>query len=138
MHKIDIYEELADLFPSARINFADETYAAMTAKSFLKTSSYIKWILKIFGIFGWRDKFDCDDFAMIWKLFASLRHAKSLGGKSEGIACGIIWYIKDISGGGHAVNLVRTENGWQAFEPQTEEFFELSKSERESVWFVLL
>ncbi len=138
MDKIDIYNELKDLFPSARINFADTTYSIMTAKSFLKTSSYVKWILKIFGIFGWREKFDCDDFAMIWKMFVSLRHAKSIAGKSEGVACGIIWYIRDVSGGGHAVNLVRTECGWQAFEPQREEFFELSKKERESVWFVLL
>lgn len=137
MTSAELRTEIVKLFPYVPANIADNSYAVLTRESFLKTSKYMKWILRVFNILGWSEKFDCDDFALLWKMLTSLRHAKSKGGESEGVACGVIWYTRDSSGGGHAVNFVKTENGWSAFEPQTGEFFELSQRERESVCFVL-
>lgn len=135
MTSAELRTEIVKLFPYVAANIADNSYAVLTRESFLKTSKYVKWILKIFGIFGWRERFDCDDFAFLWKMLTSLRHAKAKNGQSEGVACGIIWYMKgDV---GHAINFVKTEEGWKAFEPQTEEFFDLTDEEIESVWFVL-
>lgn len=131
-----LQNELFSIFPRHIVPYlSDKSYAILSSKSFLQTSKYVKWLLKIFGILGWRKRFDCDDFAIIWKLFTSLRHARSKNGQSEGVACGIIWYIKgDV---GHAINFVKTEEGWKAFDPQEEVFFDLTEEERSSVWFVL-
>ena len=43
--------EIAKLFPYVSANIADRSYAVLTQESFLKTSKYVKWILKVFGIF---------------------------------------------------------------------------------------
>lgn len=137
MTKSEVMEQMKSFFPYMSGKFADESYAVMTEDSFLKTSPYMTWIMREFGISGWEKKFDCDDFALLWKMLTSLRHAKAQGGTSEGVACGIVWYVKDGGQTSHAVNIVKTERGWQMFEPQTEEFITLSKTERESVWLVL-
>ena len=137
MTKSELMEQMKSFFPYMSGKFADESYAVMTEDSFLKTSTYMRWIMRVFGILGWEKKFDCDDFALLWKMLTSLRHAKAKEGTSEGVACGVIWYVQDDSQTGHAVNIVKTERGWQMFEPQTEEFITLSKAERESVWLVL-
>lgn len=137
MNNTELFNDLVVRFPYSPIYTSDKTYSVMEESSFLATSKYMKWILRIFGIFGWRDKFDCDDFALLWKMLTSLRHAKAKDGASQGVACGIVWYKDSITGSDHAINYVKTENGWKAFEPQTEEFFDLSEEERASAWFVL-
>lgn len=137
MTKNDLSLEMVDLFPFAPAYLSDDTYALMEEASFLKTSPYMKWILRIFNTCGWKEKFDCDDFAMLWKILTSLRHSKSKIGESQGVACGIVWFRQEISGIGHAINIVKTENGWRMFDPQSEQFIDLSEKERKSAWFVL-
>ena len=137
MTRNELTEEIKEFFPYMSGKFADESYAVMTEDSFLNTSTYMKWILRVFGILGWQKKFDCDDFALLWKMLTSLRHAKAKAGTSEGVACGVLWYVIDGTQTSHAVNIVKTERGWQVFDPQTEEFISLTQKERESVWLVL-
>ena len=133
----ELKNEVFKILPFVSANIADSSYAVMTKESFMETSKYMKWLLSVFNVFGWEAKFDCDDFAMTWKMMTSLRHAKASQGRSEGVACGVVWYVSDKTGNGHAINLVKTEDGWEFFEPQTAEFVKLSDEERTSVCFVL-
>ena len=137
MTQSQIQCELMPIAPMAQIFFSDNEYAVMSEESAKQTHSWLKWIMRIFGLWGWSKKFQCDDFALVWLGLHNLRHAKAKNSNSEGVAAGILWYKKEgiIP---HAVNIIRTENGWKALEPQTNEIFELTNEEKLSAWFVLL
>lgn len=137
MTAASIQNELVKVAPLAQIFFSDEEYAIMSEESSKGTFKWLKWVLKIFGIWGWSKKFQCDDFALVWLGLHNLRHAKAKASNKEGVAAGILWYKKD-GKIPHAINIIRTESGWKALEPQTNEIFELTDEEKLSAWLVLL
>ena len=132
----EIRNELFEITPYAQMFFSDAEYDIMSEKSTKQTFTWLKWIMRIFGLWGWSKKFQCDDFALVWQGLHNLRHAKSRGSNLESVASGILWYKK----GGtepHAINIIRTETGWFGLEPQNNEIFKLTKEEGESAWLVL-
>lgn len=137
MNRQELLSSLIKQFPYAYFGLSDDEYASMTEASYLKTGKYLKWIMRLFGIFNWTKKFQCDDFALVWAGMNNLRHAKGQGSAKEGVLSGIVWYKKD-GELPHAVNIIYGENGWRGLEPQTNEIFEFTQEERESVWLVLM
>jgi hypothetical protein len=86
------------------------------------------------GITGWREDFDCDDWAHAFKVEMQYAHKKACV-NSEGIACGVVYDI--ISRSGHAINVVITEGGVTFTEPQTGRVLDLTDQEVGQIWFVL-
>lgn len=80
-------------------------------------------------------KFDCDNFATLFKALAHLAHARDVG-KSEGLAIATFSFTQR-SGGGHAICLIEGEDSlFDYFEPQTGEFIHLNQDEKTSARFV--
>ena len=142
LHRI-IRQELRN----CALRIGDRTYAAVK-KSFMIEDvldrkdfySYYKKVLEALQIPDWREDFDCDDFAMLFKIVSSAlhRHAKKVHkDKPESPAVGLMWYTTR-KGTGHAINVCIGE-GYKIFflEPQTGEELCLTDQEKRSCYFVL-
>lgn len=79
----------------------------------------------------WDKKFDCDDFASMFRLFAQICH-KASKGQAEGIAVSEIGYTQE-SGGKHAIVCIFTEKGPIFLEPQTGKVLLLTDDEIQSI-----
>ena len=103
---------------------------------------YRSWLFK-HNRDRWVEYSDCDNFAFMFMVFASLCHAKTMDARKrmgqtvyQGISVGVIFY-KIEKTGGHAINFIHTEKGIEFFEPQTGKWVNLTDKERESSWFVV-
>ena len=108
-------------------------------------SRFKDWLFKR-GILGWRHTFDCDNYAEAFRVFMQIVHSKAQNDKDDNsrkqsVAVGVIWYERD-GRGGHAINIVVTKVADKLtvrfIEPQDGKEVELSKSEKESIFFVLI
>ena len=88
---------------------------------------YLQWLTE-HKLDVWKDRWDCDNFASTYYVFAQMCHVKSKR-PEQGIAVGELFYYQD-AGGGHAVNCAITEKGFMMIEPQTGKEFELSATEK--------
>jgi hypothetical protein len=143
---IDIINEKA-LIHKGLINAPDATYS-LYSLNYITGKGYNKfknWLFKR-GILGWRYTFDCDNYAEAFRVFLQIVHTKAQKGKADNyrkqaVAIGVIWYEKD-GWGGHAINLIVTkeeENLVVKFvEPQNGKVMELTQTELESIFFVLI
>ena len=111
---------------------ADGKYA-LPCKQWIQDFAH-KW-RKIANTKTWADKYDCDDFAMAFKLAVQEAHWQSDQTTNDGLAVGIVHYHSD-RGGGHAINWAVTEDGLIYIEPQTGEIICLSEQELRSRFFV--
>ena len=83
---------------------------------------------------GWREDFDCDNFARLYVSLIQACHAKA-DTKHEGVAVGEFWY--DQNGvEGHAIVIAKTDEGWTFIEPQSGAELCLTDAEKQSSWFV--
>ena len=108
-------------------------------------SRFKDWLFKR-GILGWRHTFDCDNYAEAFRVFMQIVHSKAQADKDDNsrkqsVAVGVIWYERD-GRGGHAINIVVTKVDDKLtvrfIEPQDGKEVELSGSEKESIFFVLI
>ena len=135
--------------------YAPDANYTLYSLNYIKGEGYEKFKKWLFrrGILGWRHTFDCDNYAEAFRVFLQIVHTKAQKGKDDNstkqsVAIGVVWYERD-DRGGHAVNVVvskiedesvdRTESLVVKFiEPQTGEELELTNSERETIFFVLI
>ena len=135
--------------------YAPDANYVLYSLNYIKGEGYEKFKKWLFrrGILGWRPTFDCDNYAEAFRVFLQIVHTKAQKGKDDNstkqsVAIGVIWYERD-GRGGHAVNVVvskiedesveRTESLVVKFiEPQTGEELELTNSEKETIFFVLI
>jgi hypothetical protein len=159
MTKLTKDELIRVLNVKGRINipsiYAPDANYVLYSLNYIKGEGYKKfknWLFKR-GILGWRPTFDCDNYAEAFRVFLQIVHSKAQKGKTDNsrkqaVAVGVIWYEK-AGRGGHAINVVvskiedesvdRTESLVVKFiEPQTGEELELTNSERETIFFVLI
>jgi hypothetical protein len=137
--------------PNADVYITDGNYMA-PKKSWVSGKLYFKlfseWLWDN-GLDTWKSHWDCDNFAFAFFTFAQICHSKTMKlfenqGKrtAQGISVGVMFYKKGIDksagekGGGHAINVVYTDNKVEYFEPQNGQFVDLTNDERESCWFV--
>jgi hypothetical protein len=146
------------LAPFAEKNFlpknfivSDKTYFIPT-ESLLNESIYpnFKIWLETLKLSKWEHKWDCDNFADAFKLFACGYYDQNIDSEAEGIAIGVVNYIANIraedgSKGGHAVNIFYTENSngtinlsTKFIEPQTGHIYTMTEDEFKSIWTVYI
>lgn len=118
----------------------DKDYDCPT-KKWLK-NYYVEHFLKFLqrhGLTEWKQHWDCDSFAGLYRAGADLEHAKeTMLQKAQGIAVGEIWYM-DKKLGPHSINVAITKNhkpDITFIEPQTGEFVILTKKEQRSIFHV--
>jgi len=117
----------------------DGVYNMPTAK-WLKTEfiPFYIGVLKELGIFEWHERFDCDDFASLFRALAQIAHRKS-NGNGEGLTVAEIHYTASGTNGvygNHAINMAFTDEGWVFIEPQNGSMRELSETEQKSIFYV--
>ena len=128
------------------INAPDANYC-MYSEDFILGEGYKnfkKWLFRR-GIFGWRNTFDCDNYAESFRVYLQILHTKAMkndSAKKQSVAFGVIWFYRD-KGGGHAINvfITKDEEGLvyvKYIEPQTGEIVHLSQKEKESIFFILI
>lgn len=128
------YPFVAKLYPS-HVIFEDETYNLPTFDFvFNKFYPFFQKELNRLKIVNWTSKFDCEDFAKMFKVLMQACHQNS-SGNAEGLAVAEIHYRRD-KGDNHAINAVITDKGLIFVEPQTGESLILSKNEEKSIYYV--
>ena len=119
------------------IKISDRQYARVKKDWLLH--GYYNYFIKVLSglsIGDWEEKYDCDNFAELYKAVVQACHNIS-SVEIEGIAVGIVWYRTD-AGTGHAVNTAIVNDDEIIFiEPQTGRQIELSPTEVHSICFVL-
>ena len=91
------------------------------------------------GVVKWDARFDCNHFADAYAVLAQLKFfAENFQSRTSAqtLAIGVVWYRRDVDGGGHAINCALTERGTVYIEPQTGTQVTLSPSEIASRFFV--
>ena len=130
------------------IIISDKTYFSPDI-FLLKNNIYPKfnWWLNSLKWSRWSHKWDCDNFADAFKLFASGYYLSSIDSNAEGIAVGVINYMansraEDGSKGGHAINVVYINDNNMSrqifFEPQNGSILNLTEEEFNSIWTIYM
>lgn len=95
----------------------------------------------------WMHKWDCDNFADAFKLFACGYYEQNIDSEAEGMGVGVVWFnAKDgeQNSYGHAINIIyihnEKNNGFYHIflEPQNGKELILSKKEFDSIWLVYI
>lgn len=111
-------------------------------------ASALDSVLKGLGLTEWSEEaWDCDKFSRLAWAYAGLLWAKTQGRPQTGLAFGVVCYMSERLGGGHAINVFihRDSNGQarvQFVEPQKQlggrlVEINLSEAERNSVWSII-
>lgn len=119
-----------------KVTFSDENYSIV--KSSWVFDTFYPWFqgeLSRYGISAWDKKFDCDDFAALFRVLCQVCHLKSAPSKTDGLGVGEVSYDKDETSP-HAINVVLTDNGPIFIEPQSGKQLILTKNEENSIYRV--
>ena len=130
---------------------SDKTYFVPT-ESLLQDTIYPKFLiwLKALNLNKWEHKWDCDNFADAFKLFACGYYEQNIDSEAESIAVGVVNYIAELraedgSKGGHAVNIFYAENpsgivniDVKFIEPQNGRIYVPTQEEFDSIWTVYI
>ena len=113
--------------------FTDNDYN-LPKKEWLFGAFYSFFITELgrLGVNIWDEKFDCDDFSCMFRLYAQICHKRSKG-KAEGIVISEIGYTQE-SGGLHAAICAFTDKGPVFLEPQTGKTLLLTENEIQSIY----
>jgi hypothetical protein len=129
--------------PNAKVNMADSSYACpkidWVTNTFYRKMFY-PWIREN-ELNKWEKTHDCDNFAYLFFTLAQICHTKSMRTLKEhnvpihpGLSVGVIYYKREVSGGGHAANVIVSGSEVYFVEPQTGHKFELTNNEKGSAW----
>jgi len=130
------------------IAVSDKTYFLPTLDMVNKEifPKYWQW-LKSLKLTKWVHRWDCDNFAEAFHLFACGYYQQQIESNSEGIGIGIVHYkailrAEDNTSGGHAINtlIVNDNNNLQVvfLEPQNGRILNLTQQEKDSIWFLYI
>lgn len=108
---------------------------------------YRQWLTTM-KLGKWYHKWDCDNFAEAFKVFANGYYFNVIESNAESIAIGIIHYMSEARAennirGAHATNVFFTfdENNilvMKVLEPQNGRIFTLSEQEFNSIWVIYI
>ena len=142
---MDVSELKSKLPPYGTFLASDATYAVPTKRWLLDVYGpfYRKWTFD-HDLLNWRDVWDCDDFAALYRILASACHAKTNEGlfkeRKQGLAVGEFSYrridLKNNTSVNHALNVALTDEGLVFIEPQTMMEATLSEDDIRSCWFM--
>lgn len=119
-----------------RTTFSDDEYNLVKESwVFEKFYPWFEDELDRYHIKGWHKRFDCDDFASLFRILAQVCHLQS-GGSAKGLGIGEIFFESEKLQGPHAINAVLVENGPIFIEPQTGKKLELTQNEKNSIYRV--
>ena len=133
------------------IHLNDRSYVVLDADWLKKEAypAYHKW-LSFAGVTKWRTNWDCDNFSQTFKTFLNILHARenSLAFKetfgtdnknatdAEAVAVGVMCY-NNSARSSHANNMVIGNNDEILFfEPDGGDYLNLSKKQKESIWYL--
>lgn len=118
----------------------DKTYFCPT-KDMLMNEIYPKyrnWLTTL-KLFKWSHKWDCENFADAFKVFASGYYQQTIESEADGISIGVAFYI-DPSDGPHAINIIYLNNENQIeiifLEPQNGNPIFFSDKKLSSIFFI--
>jgi len=101
---------------------------------------YRSWLRSI-RLLRWSHKWDCDNFADAFKVFAAGYYQQNIESDAEGIAIGVAHY-QTSNRGGHAINILYIENNNKVeiifMEPQNGEILNLSKEEFNNIFSIYI
>lgn len=118
-----------------KATFSDENFNLVQSSwLFDKFYPWFQSEMSRYGIFSWDKKFDCDDFATLFRILCQVCHFHS-SGKTDGLAIGEIHYEQNDTNP-HAINVALTEKGPIFIEPQTGKPLILTKYEKKSIYRV--
>jgi len=128
LSQFEMLSELLALFPGLNtglIDLPDADYQIMPRAEVDKIlAPAVKGFLEAYKLAKWAESFDCDNFAETAHWCAGKMHHSAVeAGHSEAQApaIGCLSYLTD-NDRGHRLNIIRTEQGWKAWEPQLQEF----------------
>ena len=113
---------------------------------------YWQWLTSL-KLTKWVHKWDCDNFADSFKLFACGYYQEIIESTANGIAIGVIFYnannrAEDGLKGWHAINIIYIDNGKNEdgtnnfcpifIEPQNGKIYKLSQEEFNSIYTVYI
>jgi len=130
---------------------SDKDYFIPT-ESLVQDTIYPKFLiwLKALNLNKWEHKWDCDNFADAFKLFACGYYEQNIDSEAEGIAVGVVNYMAELraedgSKGGHAANIFYIENAggivnvdFKFIEPQNGRIYTPSQQEFDSIWTIYI
>lgn len=133
--------ELQTVFPNAQQSLWDAEFAVVKRASVDRFSHELRQEMFFHGI-AYSEAFDCEDFSVQGWALAKRKHWRAfrLGQVDcKGVAVGLLCYHQagDRSRA-HCIMVIRTERGWEGYEPQRQEFEPLTAEERASAWHVLV
>jgi len=111
------------------------------------------WWLRSLKLSKWTHKWDCDNFADAFKLFACGYYQQNIDSEAQGIAVGVVNYMansraEDGLKGGHAINIIYAQNNKNDdnisdfdvyfLEPQNGRLYTLTPEEFNSIWTVYI
>ena len=103
-------------FPRVSVAPGDQEYLAVDLPKW-DARAYMEWLKKN-GVVKYTDKFDCDKFADACRVWANFQHNKK-GLRGYSYCIGVLFYVKDVDGRGHAINFIITLDGRRVyFDPQ--------------------
>lgn len=139
MKSTDLYRLIKITFPNVDLKMSDVDYALPKASWLTGTfyDFYRAWRFD-HNLNEWSTKNDCDNFASLFFAFAQICHAKG-DRVEEGIAVGQMFYgLNGDRTKSHSINVAVTDKGVIAIEPQTGKLVQLSKAEKDCVYFVII
>ena len=140
----EIVKKIKAEFKNAHVVLTDADYATPD-RYWLSTNFYwaFKRNLMSNNLYQWKEYHDCDNKAFRYWQFASDCHARTMMLREkqglpifEGISVGV-FFFKQETRYGHAVNFAITKEGVEFIEPQNGQFIKLTKEERETAWFAI-
>lgn len=133
---------------------ADKDYFCPTREMITEElfPKYWQWLTSL-RLTKWVHKWDCDNFADAFKLFACGYYEQVIESNANGIAVGVINYMANSRAenglaGGHAINIIYTDDGKNDdgtdniglvfLEPQNGRIYNLKQEEFNSIWTVYI
>lgn len=140
----DIYKQVQKEFKHANVVLTDVDYAT-PSRSWLQGQFYRMFMKNLSqnNLYTWRTYHDCDNKSFKYWMFACDCHALTMMLREkqglpvyEGIAVGV-FFFKQETRFGHAVNFAITEKGIEFIEPQNGRFINLTQTEKDTSWFAI-
>ena len=117
---------------------SDAAYAEVSSQWLRSYYEDFREVLFREGVTGYDNRFDCDDFGLMYIGLANMRYYRAAwhsDSAAQSLALGEFWYIT-AAGQSHAVVVAFTERGRLFIEPQTGRELSLTPSEVVSAYLV--
>jgi hypothetical protein len=130
------------------IGVSDQTYFLPTLDMVNQEifPKYWQWLASL-KLTKWVHKWDCDNFAEAFHVFACGYYEQQIESNAEGIGIGIVHYkamlrAENNTTGGHAINtlILNNNNNIQVafLEPQNGRILNLTQQEKDSMWLLYI